>query len=246
MQQLIIRGRGSLNAANIAELMAGTGMHHPLLVCSQRMEKNFAARTGLTLTACAVLLLQWGASVTRERPQQLSPLLSHVSLAPPVRSDLAAVEAVSDFIRETCTADAPALILMNSNTYDRLTFVTPAYPDLSLREKVALDRIALPSDGFPRMWFAARYILVPTMPQTNQPGGTVEKLTDWLLTDAADRFEVADVFPMPGFDLLVMQRRGPVQYDEYEELLSLFADEHALYPAVYGDRMGFFYGLAAP
>ena len=203
-------------------------------------------RNGLTLTACAALLLQWGASVTRERPQQLSPLLSHVSLAPPVRSDLVAVEAVSDFIRETCTADAPALILMNSNTYDRLTFVTPAYPDLSLREKVALERIALPSDGFPRMWFAARYILVPTMPQTNQPGGTVEKLTDWLLPDAAARFVVADVFPMPGFDLLVMQRRGPVQYDEYEELLALFADEHTLYPAVYGDRMGFFYGLAAP
>ena len=47
-------------------------------------------------------------------------------------------------------------------------------------------------------------------------------------------------------NLLVMQRRGPVQYDEFEELLALFADEHALYPAVYGDRMGFFYGLAAP
>ena len=50
MQQLIIRGRGSLNAANIAELMAKTGMHRPMLVCSQRMEKDFAARTDLTLT----------------------------------------------------------------------------------------------------------------------------------------------------------------------------------------------------
>ena len=202
-------------------------------------------RTGLTLTACAVLLLQWGASVTRERPQQLSPLLSHVSLAPPVRSDLVAVEAVSDFIRETCTADAPALILMNSNTYDRLTFVTPFYPDVTLREKIALDRTALVSDGFPRMWFAARYILVPSLPQTSHPGGTVEKLTRWLLADEADRFSVVAALPMDGFSLLVMERREPVTYEEYEELLALFAEEHALYPAVYGDRMGFFYGVAA-
>ena len=49
MQQLIIRGRGSLNAANIAELMAGMGIHHPLLVCSQRMEADFMARPRLEL-----------------------------------------------------------------------------------------------------------------------------------------------------------------------------------------------------
>ena len=49
MQQLVIRGRGSLNAANIADLMAKTGMCRPLLVCSRRMEKDFAARTGMTL-----------------------------------------------------------------------------------------------------------------------------------------------------------------------------------------------------
>lgn len=47
--QHIIRGRGSLNAANLAALMAETGMHRPLLVCSQRMKADFAARTGLEL-----------------------------------------------------------------------------------------------------------------------------------------------------------------------------------------------------
>ena len=49
MQQFVIRGRGSLNGGNIAALMVKTGMHRPLLVCSQRMEKDFAARTGLQL-----------------------------------------------------------------------------------------------------------------------------------------------------------------------------------------------------
>lgn len=199
----------------------------------------------LTVLTCIALMAQWGICLTREKPQALSPLLPHVSLKPPLRSDLAAIEEVSSFIGSSCTAQAPALILMNSSDYDRLTFVTPAYPDLSLREKVALDRISLVSDGFPRMWFSARYILVPSIPQTNHPGGTVEKLTLYLLTDEADRFEVVRSFPMDGFDLLVMARKGTVTYTEYEELLALFADEHALYPAVYGDRMGFFYGLAA-
>ena len=50
---------------------------------------------------------------------------------------------------------------------------------------------------------------------------------------------------MEGFNLLVMQRRDGVTFAEYEELLALFAQEHALYPAVYGDRMGYFYGIEA-
>lgn len=207
--------------------------------------ENGKKRIVLTCLVCAALLGQWGVCLTHDRPQEVSPLLPHTSLQPPVREDMADILAVSDLIRESCTAEAPALILMNSAAYDRLTFVTPFYPDLTLREKVAVDRTALPSDGFPRMWFAARYILVPTVPQTGQPGGTVEKLTRWLLADEADRFDVVAAFPMNGFSLLVMERRESVTYAEYEELLALFAEEHALYPAVYGDRMGFFYGIAA-
>ena len=49
MQQQIIRGQGSLNGGNIAALMARTGMQRPLLVCSARMERDFAARTGMRL-----------------------------------------------------------------------------------------------------------------------------------------------------------------------------------------------------
>lgn len=47
--QYVIKGRGSLNAAAIAELMEKLSMRRPLLVCSQRMEADFAARTGMTL-----------------------------------------------------------------------------------------------------------------------------------------------------------------------------------------------------
>lgn len=47
--QHVVRGRGSLNAANIAAMLAKLGVCRPLLVCSRRMEKDFAARTGLTL-----------------------------------------------------------------------------------------------------------------------------------------------------------------------------------------------------
>lgn len=207
--------------------------------------RQTAVRIALMSLTCAALLGQWAVCLTHEAPQTVSPVLPHTSLQPPVREDMADILTVSDFIRETCTAEAPALILMNSAEYDRLTFVTPFYPDLTLREKIALDRTALVSDGFPRMWFSARYILAPSTVQTSHPGGTVEKLTHWLLADEADRFDVVAAFPMDDFALLVMERREPVTYEEYEELLALFADEHALYPAVYGDRMGFFYGIAA-
>lgn len=226
-------------------LMPAYALGLMLFFCMLASLPRRVASLALTGLACGALLVQGGLSVVHEKPQSLSPLLSHVSLRPPVREDRPAIDAVSRFIADSCTGEHPALILMNSADYDRLTFVTPAYPDLSLREKVALDRIALPSDGFPRMWFAARYILVPTVAQTNQPGGTVEKLTHWLLADEADRFDTVATFPMEGFDLLVMQRRDGVTFAEYEELLALFTQEHALYPAVYGDRMGHFYGIEA-
>ena len=49
MQQLVFRGRGSLNGTNISALLAETGAHRPLLVCSKRAEADFVARTGMAL-----------------------------------------------------------------------------------------------------------------------------------------------------------------------------------------------------
>jgi len=47
--QHILKGRGCLNNGNLEALMVKLNMHRPLLVCSQRMGKDFAARTGMTL-----------------------------------------------------------------------------------------------------------------------------------------------------------------------------------------------------
>ncbi len=47
--QHVIKGRGSLNGANLAVLMARLNMRRPMLVCSARMQADFAARTGMTL-----------------------------------------------------------------------------------------------------------------------------------------------------------------------------------------------------
>ncbi len=47
--QHVIRGCGSLNADHIAQLCAALRMHRPMLVCSERMQADFAARTGLQL-----------------------------------------------------------------------------------------------------------------------------------------------------------------------------------------------------
>ena len=49
MDQLLVKGRGSLCRENLADLMARVGMQRPLLVCSRRMQADFAARTGMTL-----------------------------------------------------------------------------------------------------------------------------------------------------------------------------------------------------
>ena len=46
MLQLIVRGRGSLNAVNLTAMMAQLSMRRPMLVCSQRMQADFLARTG--------------------------------------------------------------------------------------------------------------------------------------------------------------------------------------------------------
>lgn len=44
MEQIVIRGRGSLNAGNIKALMAQLNMRRPLLVCSARMQADLSAR----------------------------------------------------------------------------------------------------------------------------------------------------------------------------------------------------------
>ena len=49
MDQLLVRGRGCLGRESLTDLMARTGMQRPLLVCSRRMQADFAARTGMTL-----------------------------------------------------------------------------------------------------------------------------------------------------------------------------------------------------
>ena len=49
MEQRIIRGRGSLNGANLVQLMERLGMCRPMLVCSARMQGDFTAKTGLVL-----------------------------------------------------------------------------------------------------------------------------------------------------------------------------------------------------
>lgn len=49
MQQLVIKGRNCLNGGRLAAVMAQVDMHRPLLVCSERMRADAAARTGMLL-----------------------------------------------------------------------------------------------------------------------------------------------------------------------------------------------------
>ena len=202
--------------------------------------RSWLRRGGAVLLGAA-LLLQWGVCVTHDEPEKVVPLLPHLSLKPPVREDLDAIREVSDLVSDTCGPESPALFLCNSDQYDRLTFVNIRYPDLTIRHQVALDRIALPSDGFPRAWFAAKYLIVPTRVQTNQPGGTVEKLTRFVLEDAADCFEEIGRVPFGEFDMLILQRKEPPQWDEAEALMALFTEENGQNPTIWHDRIRWFW-----
>ena len=47
--QDVVKGRGTLNGGNLSAVMARLNMRRPMLVCSARMQADFAARTGMKL-----------------------------------------------------------------------------------------------------------------------------------------------------------------------------------------------------
>ena len=47
--QYVVKGRGTLNDGNLSAVMARLNMRRPMLVCSARMQADFAARTGMAL-----------------------------------------------------------------------------------------------------------------------------------------------------------------------------------------------------
>ena len=47
MSQHVIRGRNSLNGANIAALLEALSVQKPLVVCGARMAEVFRSRTGM-------------------------------------------------------------------------------------------------------------------------------------------------------------------------------------------------------
>ena len=227
----------SMNDHQVTILMPAYVFGLFLLFAAALTLRRKALRIALCTLLSGLLLGQYAICLTHQRPQDVSPLLPHDSLVPPVRDDFEAIGEVADFVDAHCTADAQALFLCNSDLYDRLTIVSIRYPELSLRQKVSLQRIALPSDGFPNIWFSARYYIVPSAPQTNQPGGTVEKLTDFILQDDGSRFRLVDAVDFGEFIMYIMERTGPAHWNEVEALESIFAEENAAHPHLWNERI---------
>lgn len=200
-----------------------------------------AGRCLCTTALCALLLTQYGLCLTHEAANVIHPLLPYDTLKPPVRDDFAAIHAVADFIDRHCTAQDKALILCNSDRYDKQTFTNVRFPDLSIRDKVVQQGHSRPSDGFPGAWFTARYLVVPTVPQTNQPGGTSEKLTLYILEKHPEKFRTVEAIPCSGFELLILERAEPFTEAEVAELTDLFATEDAQYPRYYSQRIQWYY-----
>ncbi len=220
----------------------------PMLVCGLvllalgaiTLKKRLRRRAACALLS-ALLLGQYALSLTSECPWEVHPLLPVKSLKPPVRDDFDALHEVADFIDANCDAQHQALFLCNSDDYDRLTFVNLRYPDLSMRQKVALQQISLPHHGFPAAWFSARYYLVPSVPVTNIPGGTAEKLTNLIHGALRDQFRLVRQVDFGAFTLDIMERAGKAQWPEVELLLSAFEAESRQYPKLFRDRIGWYY-----
>lgn len=200
-----------------------------------------ALRAGFCLLLTALLTAQYGLCLTHEAANVLHPLLPYDTLKPPVRQDFASIRAVADFIDQHCSAQEQALVLCNSDRYDKQTFTNVRFPDLTIREKVIQQGHSRPSDGFPGGWFTARYLIVPTVPQTNQPGGTSEKLTSYILQAHPEKFRTVLSVPFDGFDMLILERAEAFTEAELTELNALFAQENESYPLYYSQRIRWYY-----
>lgn len=183
------------------------------------------------------MLWQFGASVSQRYPDSHGSWTSSVGLKPLYRPDMDQVWALSDYLSEHTAADYKAFFLGDNELYNRTVFTNVRYPDVSLRKTVVMPHYTFPSQGFPEEWFTAGIYVVPATCQTSHTTGALEKLRVFLLEQFPERFERQETFSFATADLHVYTRKGPVQADEVDALLTLFAEESAEYPELFEGRI---------
>ncbi len=193
---------------------------------------------GMTAGALSLALMwQFGHCVDHPYPDAICSWTSNITLKPPYRADMAQVWALSDYISAHCTPDSKAFFLTDNELYNRTVFTNVRYPNTNLRTQVVLGHYTFRTYGFPEEWFTAGLYMVPADCQTNHKTGVLEKLRVFLLEEYPDRFDRVATFSFATTDMHVYKRKGPVQTDEVEALLTLFAEEGAEYPDIFSGRI---------
>ena len=162
--------------------------------------------------------------------------LSSESLDLPLRTDLAQMRAVTDFVLEHCTEDQTVYINMDSNGYSGTTFAysDPAHPQL---QTMILWESSVPSThGFPTGIWTSEYVMVT---DRVDEGGIVGPINAALRTQspAAVHYEYVTEFPLDGITLYCYRRTARPDAEEADYFKQVFAEYDARWPEIFSQRI---------
>lgn len=162
--------------------------------------------------------------------------LSSESLDLTLRTDLAQMRAVTDFVLEHCTEDQTVYINMDSNGYSGTTFAysDPAHPQL---QTMILWESSVPSThGFPTGIWTSEYVMVT---DRVDEGGIVGPINAALRTQspAAVHYEYVTEFPLDGITLYCYRRTARPDAEEADYFKQVFAEYDARWPEIFSQRI---------
>ena len=197
-------------------------------VCS--LGKRAAARGGAA-AAALFFCLNFGNALRLPGASVQTVLLSNTSLDLTRRTDLDAMAAVTDFVRENVAEDETVYVNIDSDGYSGSTFAysEPAHP--ALQSMILWENSVPSTHGFPTGIWSSKYVMVT---DRLDEGGLVGGVNTALRTDtpAAGHYAYAAEFPLENVTLYCYERLTPPDETEAAYFKQLFAEFDARWPAL--------------
>lgn len=147
-----------------------------------------------------------------------------------VRTDMAGIEAVNDWLRANCSGENSAYMICHGVVYSADVFRAAALPDESIRTILAYGAVNPGNDAFPKELFTAQAVLTCT---PFDPSNHTEKINNAFLENQEryQPFEVAATFDMGnGYTITAYRRVKAPTVAELDTYRSWLAEEDAQYP----------------
>ena len=147
-----------------------------------------------------------------------------------VRTDMAQIEEVNDFLRENCTGENSAYMICHGQTYSADVFRAAALPDESIRSILAYGAVNPGNDAFPKELFTAQIVLTCS---PFDPNNHTEKINSAFLenVETLGCFEVAKVFDMGnGYTITAYRRIKAPTVAELDTYRRWLEEEDAQFP----------------